>query len=76
MRSSFLLPAGFFTAGLDSWSTLQQTETRSQILVFITLIGVMTLASARMTVVSAAVCSDAVTAGILVAKFSIEGWPI
>lgn len=76
MRSSLLLPAGFFTAGLVSRFILQHTETRWQILAFIALIGVMALASKQMTVVTAAASVVAATAGILIAKFSIEGWPV
>ena len=76
MRSSFLLPAGFFVAGTVSLFALRQTETRWQILTFVVLIGVMAMTSRRISFATAAASAVAVTAGILLVKFSIEGWPI
>lgn len=76
MRPPLLLPTAFFVAGLVTRLILRNTETRWQILAFalLALLSAVFVQSLRLRtmIISAA----AAIVGVLIAKFSIEGWPV
>lgn len=76
MRPPLLLPTAFFVADLVTRLILRNTETRWQILAFalLALLSAVFVQSLRLRtmIISAA----AAIVGVLIAKFSIEGWPV
>ncbi|WP_267396960.1 MULTISPECIES: hypothetical protein [unclassified Sphingomonas] len=78
MRSltSVLLPVAFLFAGMVCRIMLQHFESRFQIAGFLILAAAMPFASRQAGWPTAGLCAAAATAGILIVKFAIEGWPI
>ena len=76
MRPPLLLPTAFFVAGLVTRLILRNTETRWQILAFalLALLGAVFVQSLRLRTML--ISAAAAIVGILIAKFSIEGWPV
>ncbi len=76
MRPPLLLPTAFFVAGLVTRLILRNTETRWQILAFalLALLSAVFVQSLRLRTML--ISAAAAIVGVLIAKFSIEGWPV
>ena len=75
MRFPFLLPAVFFAGGFITRSILRETETRWQMAWFAALALVLWLTQRRQVSPVLVIGSGAAAwIGILIAKFSIEGF--
>ncbi|RYF50445.1 MAG: hypothetical protein EOO38_05640 [Cytophagaceae bacterium] len=73
MRLLHLLPACFFAAGLITRLILRETETRWQIVGFAFLTLLLWLTMRRVSSWFILLTGIAACAGVLIAKFSIEG---